>query len=126
MSRSVRAFREHQVVTRAYALVLLGTRDGAFLYLQRRMFSARLPDWTETERVRQQEKERFVRIAGFHIKTNTGGRKRVSRKIFYRKGVNKNGIYEELQARGLIAQVTNEEEIRKTGKRGKGRILHRF
>ena len=23
------------------------------------------------------------------------------------------GVYEELQARGLIAQVTNEEEIRK-------------
>ena len=31
----------------------------------------------------------------------------------YRKGVNKMGVYEELQARGLIAQVTNEEEIRK-------------
>ena len=30
-------------------------------------------------------------------------------------------IYEELIARGLIAQVTNEEEIKKMGK---GRILY--
>ena len=29
-------------------------------------------------------------------------------------------IYEELVARGLIAQVTNEEEIKKNGQRGKG------
>ena len=28
------------------------------------------------------------------------------------------GIYEELQARGLIAQVTNEEEIRDLVNRG--------
>ncbi len=35
-------------------------------------------------------------------------------------------IYEELVARGLIAQVTNEEEIRKNGKRRKGSFLHRF
>ena len=62
-----------------------------------------LPDWTETERVRQQEKERFVRItrayassfwetrdgaffrfvriAGLHIKTNTGGRNEYPQKI---------------------------------------------
>ena len=40
-----------------------------------------LPDWTETERVRQQEKERFVRIAGLHIKTNTGGRNEHPQKI---------------------------------------------
>ena len=33
-------------------------------------------------------------------------------------------IYEELVARGLIAQVTNEEEIKKDGKRGKGYLLH--
>ena len=29
------------------------------------------------------------------------------------------GVYEELQARGLIAQVTNEEEIRKMVNEGK-------
>ena len=40
-----------------------------------------LPDWTETERVRQQEKERFVRIAGLHIETNTGGRNEHPQKI---------------------------------------------
>ena len=32
-------------------------------------------------------------------------------------------IYEELVARGLIAQVTNEEEIKK---RRKGNLLYRF
>ena len=37
----------------------------------------------------------------------------------YRKGVNKMGVYEELQARGLIAQVTNEEEIRKMVNEGR-------
>ena len=35
-------------------------------------------------------------------------------------------IYEELVARGLIAQVTNEEEIKKLVKRRKSRFLHRF
>ena len=42
-----------------------------------------------------------------------------------RKGEEKMGIYEELQARGLIAQVTDEEEIRElviTGKRYSYRI----
>mgnify|MGYP000119750139 CR=1 FL=1 len=34
--------------------------------------------------------------------------------------------YEELKARGLIAQVTNEEEISKIDQRGKGRVLHRL
>ena len=34
--------------------------------------------------------------------------------------------YEELKARGLIAQVTNEEEINKDGQRREGRILYRF
>ena len=29
------------------------------------------------------------------------------------------GVYEELQARGLIAQVTNEEEIREVVNNGK-------
>lgn len=29
------------------------------------------------------------------------------------------GVYEELQARGLIAQVTNEEEIRKMVNEGR-------
>ena len=29
------------------------------------------------------------------------------------------GVYEELQARGLLAQVTNEEEIRKVVNNGK-------
>ena len=33
---------------------------------------------------------------------------------------NNMGIYEELQARGLIAQVTNEPEIRE------GNLLHRL
>ena len=55
MSRSVRAFREHQVVTRAYASSFWETRDGAFF--------------------------RFVRIAGLHIKTNTGGRNEYPQKI---------------------------------------------
>nr|WP_147355444.1 hypothetical protein [Clostridium sp. OF09-10] len=62
-------------------LVLLETRDGAFLYLQGECSVPELPDWTETERVRQQEKERFVRIAGLHIKTNTGGRNEHPQKI---------------------------------------------
>ena len=75
MSRSVRAFREHQVVT------FWETRDGAFLYLQGECSVPELPDWTETERVRQQEKERFVRIAGLHIETNTGGRNEYPQKI---------------------------------------------
>ena len=57
------------------------TRDGAFLYLQGECSVPELPDWTETERVRQQEKERFVRIAGLHIKTNTGGRNEHPQKI---------------------------------------------
>ena len=81
MSRSVRVFREHQVVTRAYASSFWETRDGAFLYLQGECSVPELPDWTETERVRQQEKERFVRIAGLHIKTNTGGRNEYPQKI---------------------------------------------
>ncbi len=34
-------------------------------------------------------------------------------------------IYEELQARGLIAQVTDEEEIRELINNGKGNVLHR-
>ena len=33
------------------------------------------------------------------------------------------GVYEELQARGLIAQVTNEEEIRKMVNEGKGHFM---
>lgn len=33
-------------------------------------------------------------------------------------------IYEELVARGLIAQVTDEEEIRELDKQWKGNILH--
>ena len=40
-----------------------------------------LAGWTETERVRQQEKERFVRIAGLYIETNTGGRNEYPQKI---------------------------------------------
>ena len=35
------------------------------------------------------------------------------------------GIYEELQARGLIAQVTNEPEIREMVNNGKA-TLHRL
>ena len=35
-------------------------------------------------------------------------------------------VYDELVARGLIAQVTNEEEIKKNGKRGEGGILYRI
>lgn len=34
--------------------------------------------------------------------------------------------YEELKARGLIAQVTNEEEISKMVNRGEGRFLYRL
>ena len=34
--------------------------------------------------------------------------------------------YEELKARGLIAQVTNEEEISKTGQQREGDVLHRL
>jgi len=38
--------------------------------------------WTGTEKVRQQEKERFVRIAGLlKSKTNTGGRNEYPQKI---------------------------------------------
>lgn len=37
----------------------------------------------------------------------------------HRKGANKMGVYEELIARGLIAQVTNEEEIKKMVNQGK-------
>ena len=36
------------------------------------------------------------------------------------------GIYEELVARGLIAQVTNEEEIREMINNGQGHLLHRL
>ena len=36
------------------------------------------------------------------------------------------GIYEELQARGLIAQVTNEEEIREMVNNGKARFYIGF
>ena len=36
------------------------------------------------------------------------------------------GIYEELQARGLIAQVTDEEEIREHGQQRQGDLLHRL
>ena len=35
-------------------------------------------------------------------------------------------IYEELVARGLIAQVTNEEEIRKMVNEGKAAFLYWF
>ena len=35
-------------------------------------------------------------------------------------------VYEELVARGLIAQVTNEEEIRELVNEWKGRFLHRI
>ena len=38
--------------------------------------------------------------------------------IFW-KGLIHMGVYEELQARGLIAQVTNEEEIREVVNNGK-------
>ena len=33
-------------------------------------------------------------------------------------------IYEELKARGLIAQVTDEEEIRELVNTGEGHVLH--
>ena len=36
------------------------------------------------------------------------------------------GIYEELVARGLIAQVTNEEEIREHDQQRQGHVLHRL
>ena len=36
------------------------------------------------------------------------------------------GIYEELQARGLIAQVTDEEEIRELINNGKSNLLYGF
>jgi hypothetical protein len=36
------------------------------------------------------------------------------------------GIYEELQARGLIAQVTDEEEVRELVNNGKATFLHRL
>ena len=36
------------------------------------------------------------------------------------------GIYEELQARGLIAQVTNEEEIREMVNAGKAKFYIGF
>ena len=35
-----------------------------------------------------------------------------SKKSIFWKGLTHMGVYEELQARGLLAQVTNEEEIR--------------
>ena len=35
-------------------------------------------------------------------------------------------IYEELKARGLIAQVTDEEEIREVINSGQGHLLHRL
>ena len=35
-------------------------------------------------------------------------------------------VYEELVARGLIAQVTDEEEIKETDQQRKGHILHRL
>ena len=35
-------------------------------------------------------------------------------------------IYEELKARGLIAQVTDEEEIRGAGERRQSHLLHRI
>ena len=34
------------------------------------------------------------------------------------------GIYEELQARGLIAQVTDEEHIRDMANQRQGDVLH--
>ncbi len=34
--------------------------------------------------------------------------------------------YEELMARGLIAQVTNEEEIREDDQQRQGDLLHRL
>ncbi len=39
--------------------------------------------------------------------------------VFYFGGMKQMQIYEELKARGLIAQVTNEEEIRKMVNEGK-------
>ncbi len=36
------------------------------------------------------------------------------------------GIYEELVARGLIAQVTDEDRIKELGQQWKGYILHRI
>lgn len=35
-------------------------------------------------------------------------------------------LYDELVARGLIAQVTNEEEIKKMINEGKAILLHRL
>lgn len=35
-------------------------------------------------------------------------------------------IYEELRARGLIAQVTDEEEIRELVNAGQGHVLYRL
>ena len=35
-------------------------------------------------------------------------------------------IYEELKARGLIAQVTDEEEIRERHQQRQGHFLHRL
>lgn len=36
------------------------------------------------------------------------------------------GIYEELKARGLIAQVTDEEQIRDLVQQRQGDVLHRL
>ena len=36
------------------------------------------------------------------------------------------GIYEELVARGLIAQVTDEDRDQRLGQQWKGYILHRI
>ena len=36
------------------------------------------------------------------------------------------GVYEELQERGLIAQITNEDEVRELINNGKGCILYRL
>ena len=33
-------------------------------------------------------------------------------------------VYEELKARGLLAQVTNEEEIRESAGQRQGNLLH--
>ena len=45
---------------------------------------------------------------------------------YQKKGVWTMGVYEELVARGLIAQVTNEEEIKKMVNEGKAGFLHRL
>lgn len=43
-----------------------------------------------------------------------------------KKGESHMNCYEELVARGLIAQVTNEEEIKKMVNEGKATLLYRL